>query len=157
MTNDELLAMIRRDYATLEALVGGLSDAQKTAPALDDGWSVKDALAHISAWERTAAGWLEAVERGESPERPEVADTDATNARFHAAAQDRALALVLDESRASHAALVAVVERLSDAMLNDKRPFGFRLWHVVDGNSAEHYREHIEQIEQWLAAGGDAR
>jgi hypothetical protein len=149
MKKEELLATMRRDRATLDAAIGKLSDAEKLKAALDDGWSVKDVLAHISAWERTATSWLDVIARGETPERPEVRDVDATNARFYAASTDAPLAAVLDESRASHAEIVAATERLSDAQLNDKQPLGFKLWRMIDGNSAEHYREHTRQIAAW--------
>lgn len=147
MTRDELVATIRTERARLDAAVAGLSEAQRVSPALDNHWSVKDVLAHISAWERTCTGWLEAIARGATPQRPEVEDVDETNARFYAGARDATLAVVLADSQASHDALIAVAMRLTDAQLNDTRPLGFELWHMVDGNSAEHYREHAEQIE----------
>jgi uncharacterized damage-inducible protein DinB len=152
MTGAELLARIRRDRAGLDAALEGLSADQQTEPSLDAGWSVKDVLAHISAWERICTRWLEAVESGESPSRPEVADLDDTNARLYDEAKERALTAVLGESRASYAALIATVERLPDTALNDKQPFGFKLWRMIDGNSAEHYCEHAGQIAAWLQA-----
>jgi hypothetical protein len=151
MTKSELLANIRRDRVTLDALVASLSEAQMIAPELDAGWSVKDVLAHIGVWERRCASWLEAVDRGETPERPEVQDVDGANARDYAAAKDAAPATVLAQSRESHAALLRSVEALAEADLADERRFGWPVWQMASSNSDEHYREHIEQIEAWLA------
>src|SRR5262245_23759753 len=47
----ELLERARREYTALEQTLGRLSEAQMTARP-DDGWSVKDILAHIAAWQQ---------------------------------------------------------------------------------------------------------
>jgi len=149
MTKHELLVRMRGERAALQSLVASIDAAALTQPALDDGHSVKDLLAHISLWERLCAKWLEAVARGETPDRPEVADVDATNARAHAAAQAAPLAAVLDESRRAHQALLDAVEALSAADLADEQRFGWPTWQLVRVNSDEHYREHIDQITAW--------
>jgi hypothetical protein len=151
MTKSELLDAVRRDRATLDALVASLSEAQLVAPELDAGWSVKDALAHISIWEWRCAGWLEAVGRGETPERPEVQDVDGANARDYAAAKHQALREVLADSREAHAALLGSIDALPEADLADERRFGWPTWQMASSNSDEHYREHVDQIEAWLA------
>ncbi len=151
MTKDELIASIRRDRATLDALVASLDEAQMTTPALDGGWSVKDVLAHISAWEELCASWLDAAGRGETPDRPEVRNVDETNARVYAAAKDTPLALVLARSRTSYEAMLRAVEALSDADLADEQRFGWPAWQMASGNSDEHYREHAAQIARWLS------
>ena len=102
MTRDELLATVRRDRAALDGAVAQLRDAQKLEPVLDAGWSVKDVLAHISAWERTATRWLDEIDRGVMTQRPEVGDVDATNARFYAAAKDAPRSPPSSTSRARH-------------------------------------------------------
>ena len=149
MTKPELLALTRSERAALDALVASIDDAALTAPALDNGHSVKDVLAHISLWERLCAGWLQAVVRGETPDRPEVIDVDATNARDHAATKDAPLADVLAESSVTYQALLDAVEALSEADLADEQRFGWPTWQLVRANSDEHYREHIDQITAW--------
>ena len=151
MTKAELLAAIRRDRAALDALVASLTDAQMIAPSLEAGWSIKDAIAHISAWEGRCAGWLEAVTRGETPDRPEVNDVDGANARDYAAAKQQPLIDVLATSRGAHAAMLRSVEALSEADLTDENRFGWPTSQMASSNSDEHYREHTAQIESWLA------
>jgi hypothetical protein len=150
MTKDDLLAAIRRDRARLDALIAPLDEARLTAGTLDAGWSVKDALSHISLWERLCVGWLAATARGETPARPEVQDVDGTNARNYEATKDRPLADVLRESKESYEAILAAVQALSDAQLADDTRFGFPAWRLVSANSDDHYREHIDQIEAWM-------
>ncbi len=144
------MTSIARDRARLEELIAGIDDARMTEPSLEAGWSVKDVLAHISLWERICTGWLEAAARGETSERPEVKDVDGTNARGYEAGKDRSLADIVAESRASHAAILAAVEALSDDELASDERFGWPVWQMTDSNTAEHYREHIDQISRWL-------
>jgi uncharacterized protein (TIGR03083 family) len=155
MTKSELLAALRRDQSRLDALVASLDDARLTAPSLDGGLSVKDVLAHITTWEDLCAGWLRDVARGVTPARPETKDVDGTNARAYATAKARPLADVIEASRASHAAIIDAIEALPDAELAAESRFGWPTWQMASSNSDEHYREHIEQIERWLASEGD--
>lgn len=153
MTKDELVARIRTEHARLDAAVARIGEERCIDPAFDGGWSLKDIFAHIGFWERACTRWLEAVARGETPDRPEVRDVDATNADAFDAAKPRALADVLAESHASYDGIIRATTSLPDSELGDERRFGFPIWRVIDGNSGEHYREHAEQIEAWLARG----
>ena len=154
MTKDELIASIKRDRATLYALVAPLDEAQMTAPSIESGWSVKDVLAHISAWEGLCARWLDAAGRDETPDRPEVRNVDETNARMHVAAKDIPLPQVIARSQASHEAMLRAVEALSEADLADEQRFGWPAWQMASGNSDEHYREHAAQIVRWVELAG---
>src|SRR5687768_2208256 len=46
----ELLDRIKQEYAALEQTLGKLNERQMTT-ASADGWSAKDNLAHIAAWQ----------------------------------------------------------------------------------------------------------
>jgi uncharacterized protein (TIGR03083 family) len=150
MTKNELLAAIEGDWDALQSLIQRVSDARMAEPSLDAGWSVKDVLAHIALWEGICSRWLEAAARGETSERPEVKDVDGTNARGHERAKSRALSDVVDESRTRHARILAAVEALSEDELASDTRFGWPVWQMTDSNTAEHYREHIDQISRWL-------
>ncbi len=152
MNKPELLTALHRDWAALQALLASLDEAQMLAPELDDGWSVKDVLAHIAAWEARCASWLDSVARGVTPERPEVKDVDGSNARDYAAAKGTPLATVRAQSRDAHAAMVRSAEALSEADLADDSRFGWPASQMASSNSDEHYREHIEQIASWKRA-----
>jgi hypothetical protein len=148
MTKSELLASIRRERATLDALVASLSEAQRIAPELDADWSVKDALAHISAWERLCLKWIREGRRDEGPFTQE--SIDAFNDGIYEGHRVHTLDDVLAESRESHAALLAMVEALMDDL--DAPPAwapGRPLGAIISSNADEHYREHIEQILRW--------
>jgi hypothetical protein len=54
----------------------------------------------------------------------------------------------------SYARAYSVVEALTEEDLIDPQRFAWRkgdpLWHMVAGNTWEHYQEHRESIENWL-------
>jgi hypothetical protein len=160
MNRDELIELTRSSRRSLEDQLVGLSDPQLTEPTLDDGWSIKDVLAHISAWERMFIGWIEALMRGEKPDRPEFFSqewTDTVNARIYSENCARALADVRTESQASYEAILAFIDRLSDDELFDPKRFawtnGREIAPWLRANADEHYDEHRDQIAAWRARG----
>lgn len=152
-TKDELLRRIELERAALEAALEGLSEAEMLRPVLDGGWSVKDVLAHIVAWEQLMIGWVEASLRGERPERPVTSDNwvDQLNARFYEENRERPLADVLDEFHRSGAEARQTAESLSEEELFDPERFPWRegsaLFTMVAANTCWHYQDHREAIE----------
>jgi hypothetical protein len=162
MTKSDLLAAIRSERAQLDAVIARIGEARMTEPALDGGRSVKDVLAHISAWEKICM----ALVRNNTPVDPPAPgetgpSTDLINQRVYESNRDRPLADVVADALRSYADIVALVEGLSDeaiavvqgggqeaAALMDAE--GPQVWQLISGNSDGHYREHIEQIERWL-------
>jgi uncharacterized protein (TIGR03083 family) len=148
LNKNELLANILRERAVLDALVASLSEAQLIAPELDTAWSVKDALAHITAWEQLCLKWIREGRREEGPFTQE--SIDAFNGRIYEAHRDHPLDAVLEESRRSYDGMVAMVEAVADDL--DAAPAwapGRPLGEIISSNADEHYREHIEQIRRW--------
>ena len=52
MTRDELMAKLDGSRAELEALLARVPAERRSLPALSNGWSVKDLLAHLATWEK---------------------------------------------------------------------------------------------------------
>jgi len=73
---DELLQRIREEREALERAVARVPAEKMTEPLLEGGWSVKDVLAHIAAWEGLMVGWVEESLRGGTPDRPVTGDDD---------------------------------------------------------------------------------
>jgi hypothetical protein len=157
MTKDELLANILRDRATLDALVGSIDEKEVLAPELDDGWSVKDVLAHITSWEQVCLKWMREGRRDEGPATRE--SIDAINRTLYDSHRELQLHAVLTESRRSYAEMVETVRALTgdlDAAPrwgSDESTAGAAaatLGQEISANSDEHYREHIDQLQAWL-------
>jgi len=116
-TKDELIAEIRREWLLLETLLNSLSEDQMTTPDVEGPWSVKDMLAHLSAWEKVLLDRLGAALSGGTAQYPPILSEDDVH-RFNAQAytdnQDRTLSAVLQEFRSLYTGVLTVVEALPD-------------------------------------------
>lgn len=157
-----VLARIDDAYATLDATLDGWSAAQMTGPTDAAGWTVKDHIAHLAAWERSIVFLFDGRPRheglGVSADLYRGDNIDAINA----AIRDRDAGLSLDEARdelaAVHRELLARLDTLTYNDLlkpysyylpgepgdDDGSPILGRLW----GNTGGHYAEHLP----WMAA-----
>ena len=130
-----ILAREREGWADWLAQVEGVDpDATRS-----DGWSLKDVVAHIAAWQRYSAGRLAALGRGESDPGPPAAEDDF-NARVREASRSRSWEEVRAEAERAHDAFLATIEAVSDqAFARDEGLGAF----VVAVNGVEHYEEHL--------------
>ncbi len=153
LTKPELLQCIRVERDLLEETLARLTPDQMLQPGVDGEWSVKDVLAHISAWERRMLSWLGSHLRGEPPDVPLPWDVERMNAETYAQVKDKPLADVLEEFRQSYRESLALAESLTEKQLQteytDTWPMG-PLWLGVAANTHWHYKEHRESIEAWL-------
>ncbi len=148
-----MLDNIRSQRAALDAVIAKLSDDDIQAPILEDGWSIKDTLAHIAWWERSCASWIE--NRASNPDRLPAGysfeNIDRLNNDLHAELQKQPLAAVREDARSAHAAIIAAIEPLADADLA-KSHYGWpALDEMIRSNTTEHYEEHLSAIS--AAAG----
>jgi hypothetical protein len=164
----ELLERIERARAALDETTGARSEAQLVAPGPFEGWSVKDHLAHLAAWEAGLAALLRKEHRyaamGVADVDEETAlssDADALNAIIHARTKDRSLADVRGALRDAQKRLLESLAALSDEDL--RRTYshyqteepgedsGAPILRWIAGNSYDHYAEHQRWIEELLA------
>lgn len=125
-------------------------------------WSVKDIVAHVTAWDRRGTRWLEAYRRGEPLVMPEVgytwADIDALNAHIYAQHRHDRLEDVLRAFEESFPPLLAAAEALTQAQINQPLTYhDGRALQTVHGGKLivwryQHYREHAAHIKAWLAS-----
>jgi pimeloyl-ACP methyl ester carboxylesterase len=158
MTKPEILGRIHSERETLtEALKRG-SAQQMTEPGVENQWSIKDILAHISAWESRMVQWTEESLRGEVPQRPASGmtwdDLDRLNEQIYQLNKDKPLEEVWAEFQRSHQEALEAVEALTESDLTDPQRFAWRegdpLWHMIAANTWWHYQEHGEAIQAWL-------
>jgi hypothetical protein len=153
MTKHELLDQIRSERGWLEELLSHLTDVQMLLPGVDGKWSAKDALAHVSAWERRMISWVGSHLRGEEPAIPLPWDVERMNTETYIQFKDQSLAEVLKEFHISYMDSLALTESLSEEQLQtvyaDTWPMG-PLWTGIAANMNWHYKEHSTDIEKWL-------
>jgi uncharacterized protein (TIGR03083 family) len=160
-TKAELLADTDRNWKTLSAFLDGLTDAQLSAISDAQGWTVKDHLIHLTAWERSAVYFLQGKPRhvglGTDEATYLTGDDDVINAAIYERQKAMPLADALTQFRAVHQQLLKTLEPLTDADL--QKPYhhylpdepgvgeGPQAINVVYGNSAYHFMEHLPWIE----------
>ncbi|MBA2454323.1 MAG: ClbS/DfsB family four-helix bundle protein [Chloroflexia bacterium] len=157
---------LRADHQEWESILSQIPEERMIESGAAGDWSVKDLIAHITIYERWTIEWLKPALQEQPPawNYPEGEDTatlDERNARFYEQNRDRALDDIRTEADEVHARLVDVVEQLpDDAVSKDIRDFapqvgayyreGTTVWQAIDGNAAEHYREHTADVQGWL-------
>jgi hypothetical protein len=145
---DELLNRAAREYNAFEQAIHGLNEDHLTEVWLGT-WSIREIVAHMSAWHREMGPALERLARGEKPLPDGVSydDVDAWNATFVAARRSGPLAEVLLELDRSHEYFLRVAATVPAERVQP----GKTAYRIIEGSSAEHYREHGDQIRAWRA------
>jgi hypothetical protein len=150
-----LLARIGREWSALMDVIEPLSDEQMKVPGAG-GWSAKDHLAHLTAWEQYTL--LHHVQGQPAHEVLQVdaaafdsLDEDGLNAIIHERYRDRSLADVLAALHRSHGQLLAALEGASPPDLMETcypdDPESRPLLEWVGYNTYDHYQEHRLTIE----------
>jgi hypothetical protein len=107
------------------------------------GWTYRDLVAHVAAWEVEAARRLRALrDRAALPPRMTDADVDAFNARVVEEHRLVGAEAVVDELDAAHRVLVALVRGFPDDLLADPRA---QTW--IAANTFSHYPEHRAELD----------
>ncbi len=158
----ELLERMASARRAVEAAIAGKDEAALTRPSAD-GWSAKDHLAHLTAWERSLMALLEGRSRAEAlgvDERTyNEGGFEAINARLHERTKDQPLDHVLAEFRESRQELLTLLDRFTDDDLyqpyahyqpddvphNREPVIGW-----IAGNTFGHEEEHLGWFEELL-------
>jgi hypothetical protein len=157
---------IEASWNQLVELVNQVQDAGGLTRVGADGWSVKDHLAHVGAWEHSLLALIEGRDRPSGMGlTEELEQLDAVNEAVRKLHESDTPEEALGYFRDSHAQLMNALSKLSDADLQkpyshyqpsdpeEKRPaVGW-----VSGNTYEHYAEHIAWINQLLSESSAAR
>jgi hypothetical protein len=157
-TKAQVLAALREELARWEGLLDSLSEGQIVAPQLDDGWSVKDVVAHLWAWQQRSIARLEAARLGREPAYPawpsefapeQEEEPHDLNAWLYAASRDRAWAEMRRAWGDGFRRFLDLGEALPEGHLLEVGRYewleGYALIDVLRG-SLEHHREHAEYL-----------
>ena len=121
MNQSELIEQLQTTRSWIEGMVAQLSPEQWEMPGVQDSWSVKDILAHLTAWDRRGTQWIEwagAVAQGTVAQPPQAgytfSDMDRLNRETFAANKDRPFREIWDEFRQSFAPLLQQIQALRE-------------------------------------------
>ena len=155
-----LIERMEPSRASLETAVGSIDRALRTKPG-PDGWSVRDHLAHVAAWENSVVALLQGIPRhvglGVDQDLYATGSEDDINAAIVEKARGASFEQALERHRQVHSDMLDVLSRLTDADLlrsyasflpeepGDKSGRPVIDW--IAGNTYEHYDEH----EAWIS------
>jgi hypothetical protein len=141
-SRDELLTHYRRMRDDLLASIDGLTDEQLIDPSLD-GWSVKDALAHIALWDDIRASEVARISAGhDSAWRMTGEQDEAYNAMSYDLRRNLPLAQVRWELTESRKRLLDAIAAANDRGLNASL-------YGEAGLRSSHEAEHAAWIRRW--------
>ncbi len=162
MNKAQFLRTLRSERLSWEAQLADVSEERLCQPGAAGNWSVKDILAHVTAYENGLVEWLEAAAEGKSLVFSVLDhhDVDFRNALIYQENRARSLSDVMLDSRRVFQKLLELVEGLPEEDLlepgrsewyvkprwQESRP----LWKCIADDSYEHYRQHIPGIRRWL-------
>jgi hypothetical protein len=154
----EVLQEIGLERSRLDALLEQLTPRQMTQRgATLAGWSVKDILAHLVAWQQMNLEWYAAGVRGETPDIPGRGEIRKLNDRIYRKHRRRSLKAVLADYNAFHQKMLELIEEVPDG---DFAAIGRIAWtgptwtlsDCIRWNTSSHYRWACKHIRKWLRA-----
>ena len=157
MRRADLLAELDSEYQAWELLLGQIGEDRMDEPGVAGSWSIKDVIAHLTAWRRRTVGRLEAVAKSQpeptSQWPADLHDDDEINAWFHARDRDKSVGQVLDESRRVFQQLVAAIQKIPDDALDDPARFPWMEGAPVTGAAffGHFHDEHEADMRAYLS------
>ena len=142
---DVVLGEEERLWREIRDLVAAFpGDAASDAGYFPEGWSAKDALAHIGTWLAEGKARLERIHAG-TYEREDLDDDaiDALNARFLEVMADQPWSVVWVQANAARTLLLGAWFEL------EERSDDADWWLRKVG--PDHYDEHLGRLREWAA------
>lgn len=156
MPKTELLQKIRGARTELLAALDGLPADALLRPFAVGTWSVKDTLAHLTAWQSELITALATLHPSRAPHLIDIEDMDEWNDEQYRASVRRPVESVVEDFHGVHKQLLKVIENLDERTLDDGRRFqwmeGEPLSYLIADNSALHEQEHAADIRTWREA-----
>ena len=163
-TKAHLSSVIDKSWDALHSFLARHSETQMTAAHDGQGWSVRDHLTHMAAWEDSVVAFLQGKPRHEALGLDQTlfegGSFDDMNEVIQRLRKHLSLPEAMTQLKSTHTRLMALLEPLSDADLNlpvrhflssspdtDRR----RAMDLIHDNTADHYTEHLAWIEALVA------
>lgn len=154
----DLLNRIQSEWSLLMSAVEPVSPEQMSRPG-DGGWSIKDNLAHLAAWEQfMLRHYLQGEPTYEAMQIDEATlknlDENGINDVLFRRNQPRSAAEVMSGLKQTHEQVVNELNRtpfsrlMSPVSADDPQKRPLMLW--ITGNTYEHYLEHRKTIEKMI-------
>lgn len=143
ITAEEIIKKIEVGYNEIIRLYRSVPVTAVLEDSLPGGWSVKDVLAHIAAWEWRCASLLEASHDSKALLKAQP-DVDALNREIHEERKEWGWEEVEYDFRSAHRTLLEAIRQLPPKQLEDEF-----VQQTIADETWEHYAEHLEDLQRW--------
>jgi hypothetical protein len=161
---EHILAALREKFDNWVALLASLSEEQITTASFDLGWSIKDVIAHLWAWQQITIARLQGGLNDREPDYPKwivenienwEGDSDRVNALTFETQHEKSWSEVYQTWRNGYLQLMELGAKFSerDLLDGDKFPWlhGYSQAAILIA-SYDHHQEHFEKLKRWLEA-----
>ncbi len=159
----ELLSRARAIFDRWEKLLAAKSEEEITARGLAGSWSIKDLIAHLTAWQQISIARLEAAVLDRVPTFPgwlagsdpffAEDHADEFNARIYDLTHDQPWPAVHRAWEDSYRRFLDLAEAIPEGPMLDAGRYawlkGCALSAVLEG-SCEHHQEHLDDVSRRL-------
>jgi hypothetical protein len=139
----EILDKIETGYNEIIRLYRSVPVTAVSENSLPNGWSVKDVLAHIAAWEWRCASLLEASHDTKALLKAQP-DVEALNHEIYEERKEWGWEEVEYDFRAAHKTLLEAIGQLPPQQLDDEF-----VQRTIADETWEHYDEHLDDLRRW--------
>lgn len=159
---EHILAALREQFESWEALLASLSEEELTTPHFDFDWSIKDVMAHLWAWQQISIARMETGLLDREPEYPRwlasiggewEEDANRVNALTFENNHEKSWSEIYQNWREGFLRFMEVGEKISEKDLLDGDRFtwlnGYSLAFILI-SSYDHHQEHLEKLSSWL-------
>ncbi len=163
---EHILSALREQFDRWEELLASLSEEQITTPHFDYGWSIKDVMAHLWAWQQISSARMEAGALDREPEFPEwivslenwESNADRVNASTFARNHEKSWSEVHQNWENGFLRFLELGNEISEKDLLDGERYpwlhGYSLAFILVA-SYDHHQEHFEKLLNWLKEQGN--
>ena len=167
-TTVQLQALLWRMRAETERLVAEAGPTRLELPGAAGYWTIRDVIAHLTAWRWWSVARLEGAVRDAEPTPPwgdelseaDETDVDRINRQFYEAARDQPLGETLRDSRATFDRLEAALLALPEAELfaAERYPWlgGYPAAAIITSSAEHFFVDHVAGIVIALARSNTA-
>ena len=161
MNKSDVLNTLQAQYQEWSVLLDRIGPARLDQPGVNGSWSMKDLIAHLTAWNGRLVAFMQAAQRGATALPPywpaHLQTEDQVNAWIYDANCRRPVQDVLVEMDQTHQQLIAIIDALpDDTIIESGEPKQLLMW--VGGfrfpvtEFFDHYDDdHAPDVNAWLA------
>ncbi len=157
---EHIIKQLQLERSSFESVLEPLTEEQIINLVVSDNWTIKDTIAHITAWEIELLRWLERASKGLSPDIPGPGKwtpfIETFNSSKYLENCERPLEDVLNEFNQIYEQVLTEFQSLPEdpddhywsVWFNEEPPW------ILFATYHQHYKEHREQISARIAGKG---